>query len=290
MMDSNYRSAAGKALIQTVYQERLKVMPMEFQARYVDTPVGRTHLIVGGDSSKKPLLVVHGANGDALQMALPLASLTNSFYCIFVDVPGEPNLSSEQDVRRNDDWFASWLTAVLDSLKLDKVAGLGVSGGAFLLTKAAALIPDRWERLVLITPQGFSCASEEQLEINVWQPFRQLQKEPSRENVARFVGGLTTEGVNFPDQVLDFFGMIFQHIRNPMPMVPLWTKASLSRLQAPIYVVAAGQDVLFPGAEAIRYAKEILPTLRATYLEPTANHIHPPFFSAEWAAKYVAFL
>ncbi len=262
-----YRSAEGRAAVLADYDARLaalaRIHPLE--SRVVATSHGPTHVLLMGDEAAPPLLVIHGANGDALQMATPLGALAESHRCAFVDVPGEPNRSCETPLELTGPAVGRWLGDLLDGLGLERAAVWGMSGGGYLTLRAATTVPERISRAVLVVPAGLV-------------PMGSIP-EPTADNARAVVEALTGPSSGLPpaaiEQSAGQLRLVFGAIREPFHLAgPLFTESELSTFTAPTLVGAGGADALFEGEALLDRAEAILPGFEEGVLLPEANHIH----------------
>ena len=294
-MESIYTSPEGKRALLDVYERQLAALEragQRFTSRRVDTRHGETHLLLAGPEDAPPVVLLHGGNGDGVMMARGFASLIERHRCVFVDIPGEPNRSCERafDKSRADDAIGRWMEDVLDALALERVAMLGVSGGGYLTLRCCATIPERLRRVVLITPEGLSRAGAwTQLTRVVW-PLLRYRLSPGRASVRRFLAALSTAGAPVPADSIDHFSLVLEHVRSVMNLGAPLTREELRGLEAPVLLLTAGRDVLFPGGAAIERAREIIPRLEEPILEPAANHVHAGFYTGAAMARIRAFL
>ncbi len=282
-MDSIYRSPAGERALLDYYDQtlaRLERAGRQLDSRVVETRQGPTHLLIEGPEDAPPLVLVHGGHGSAVMMAGGSGALISEHRCYYVDVPGDPNRSAARALEktRADDTIGRWMEDVLDALALERVAMLGVSGGGYMTLRCCATIPARLRRVVLITPEGLvSSGAWTQLTRVAW-PLLRYRLAPGEASVRRFMRALCSEGMQIPDDAVLHMGLVFKHVRSMMNLGAHLTAEELRELTAPVMLLAAGRDVLFPGAPMIRRAEQIIPTLAETILEPEANHIHLDFY------------
>lgn len=101
-----------------------------------------------------PLVIIHGLSDAVRGFAMVMHRLAPHFTCIAYELPNglddDANLAS---YRHRD--YAADLFALLDHLKLDRVAVLGSSFGTTVALSAMAAAPHRFTRCVL--KGGFAC-------------------------------------------------------------------------------------------------------------------------------------
>lgn len=281
---SIWTSEAARARLLALYDARLDNLDERVERRWVATGFGETHVLLAGAPERPALVVIHGANGDAGQMANAYIDLADDFHCVFVDVPGEPNYSEGQRIARGDDSLARWLGELLDGLGLaarggDRVALLGMSGGAYTALRSALGLRDRVACVVGLVPEGFC----------------QLGELPptTPDHAAAFVAATTSPDGGFPRPVLELMtraaALSFAAVREPIHLGPLFTAADFAGFEVPVLLIAGGRDRLFPGRRVLARARAIVPRL-TTRLIATANHVDLRLFRGPELDAIAAFL
>jgi pimeloyl-ACP methyl ester carboxylesterase len=281
-------SDAARERVLASYATRLRALGGAVSSRTVETSHGRTHLLLAGDWSEDgaegagapALVVVHGANGDAAQMAAAYAFLAERHRCVFVDMPGEPTPSLGERIPRGDDSLARWMAELLDGLGLSRVSLLGMSGGGYVVLRAAMGLGDRVERIVAVVPEGFVEIGE--------------IPDPTPENAGSFVMAITEPGSGFPRAVVEKMAeqtaLSFAAVREPMRLGPLFGPEDFAGFEVPVMIIAGGEDAIFDGRELLRRAEVIVPSLVEGSLIPEANHVHLRLFRGPEIDRATAFL
>jgi len=135
----------------------------ELQAKYLRAPqdmidVAGTRLHVRDDGPHKApaVLMLHGF-GSSLQTWEPWAkSLENEFRVVRVDLPGSGLSPPDPSGIYTDARTIDVLVALLDRLGIAKTSVIGNSIGGRIAWRMAAAQPERVERLVLVSPDGFA--------------------------------------------------------------------------------------------------------------------------------------
>jgi pimeloyl-ACP methyl ester carboxylesterase len=110
-------------------------------------------LEVVGDPDATPVLVCHGlADSRLAALWLQPAAEELGLYLIAPDRPGIGG-SGRRQLSQLGDW-AEDATLILDALRVDSAALLGVSGGGPFAAACAARIPGRVRSLMLVAPLG----------------------------------------------------------------------------------------------------------------------------------------
>lgn len=273
---SIYTSERARQRVLDLYERRLGSLP-HLESRFVDTPHARTHLLESGRPDAPALIIVHGANGDALAMA-PFTELDDAFRCILVDVPGEPTRSDE--VTFEGAVFGDWMASLLDALGLERAHLLGMSGGGYVVLQTCAAHPERVQSAVLLVPQGIV-------------PIGDIP-DATPANARALVRALTEPDPGFPsmmvDMVVEQMEVYFECLKSPFHDRQVLADDALRSLEAPVLLFAGGADAIFPGEALIERAKRIIPTLTEAILMPQVNHINAKLVGADVTSRIREFL
>ena len=64
-MRSLYKTDSGKTEIINLYDEKLIDLNIEYQYEIINSSYGKTNIIITGEPSNPPLIIIHGSNGCA---------------------------------------------------------------------------------------------------------------------------------------------------------------------------------------------------------------------------------
>jgi pimeloyl-ACP methyl ester carboxylesterase len=123
--------------------------------RYVHTPVGRVHVLLAGQG-ESTVVVLPGLGASAGDFADLLARLARRHLVVAIDLPGG-GLSDPIGFRGHP--RPAWnevITAVTDQIGIARFTLVGHSLGGLAAGGFAIAYPERVERLILISPVGFS--------------------------------------------------------------------------------------------------------------------------------------
>ena len=116
---SIYSNQEAKEEILKIYQDKLDSLDIKYVRKLIPTDFGDTNVVICGDQTRPPLVLVHGSNGNAAIAIEPFTDLLLSHYIYAIDVIGQPNFSSETRPSMKDESYAKWLDQVLASLSLE---------------------------------------------------------------------------------------------------------------------------------------------------------------------------
>jgi pimeloyl-ACP methyl ester carboxylesterase len=276
--------------VRALYERGLAQLPFRAQSREVETRFGRTHLLCAGPDGAPPLVVVHGANGSAVAMAAGFGALAERLRCYFLDVPGEPNRSSEVRLSKADDSLVRWLDDVLGALAVERPALLGMSGGGFAVLKYATARAERVSRAVLVVPEGLARQRPGRFLTQVLWPLLRYRLRPSERNARRLAAQLSgQEPAQVSPALLEQMDAMRQ-VRSAANLGAPLDDAELARLRAPLLLVVAGRDVVFPARGSAERARALVPALRDVIELPHAGHVHPDLVGPPVLARIADFL
>jgi pimeloyl-ACP methyl ester carboxylesterase len=133
------------------------------EARYVRSPRDlmtvagvRLHVRDSGPRDAPVLVMLHGFGSSLLTWEPWADSLQRDFRVVRFDFPGSGLSSPDPTGDYRDARTMAVLTALLDTLHVARATLIGNSMGGRIAWSFAAAHPDRVERLVLISPDGFA--------------------------------------------------------------------------------------------------------------------------------------
>lgn len=288
---SIYRTPEGRAELSAWYDAALAALPLPVESRRAPSRWGETHLLSPGPPDAAPLPVVHGGNGCAIEMAAAFGALAGTSRCHFLDVPGEPNRSSETRPDKADGSYARWIEDVLSALSLERTAILGMSQGGFVALSCGAACPERLTRVVLVVPEGFAKPRPLVFLSRVMWPIFRYRRRPTPANGRRVVGAIANLPASaVPAPAVLRMGLVLRHVRTVATLGRPFAERDLARLTAPVLLVVGGSDPIFPGGASLRRARAILPNLADAIVIPHARHAHPDLVAPTVVKRIAGFL
>jgi pimeloyl-ACP methyl ester carboxylesterase len=269
-MNTIYKSPEVKEEILNLYDARLKACNIEFEDMYVDTFAGKTHIVASGDKSLPPIAILHGINAGA-PMALEAIKGLNKQYCIYgLDTVGQATKSAENRLPLKGEAYGKWIAEVMDKLHIQKAPVIGVSYGGFLLQKLMSYYPEKITKAILVVPGGFVNGpildSMKKLSFPLMKFLRSKTEQDLVKFMDAFYSSMKPIDISFQKTVLLGIKMDY---RRP----PLLKPADVKNLQAPVYVMVAGDDIFFPGDKTLERCKSLFKTLKGYHILKNSKHI-----------------
>lgn len=256
-MESIYRSRRGKERILDLYDRGVAELGMEVEERWVETRFGETHVLVAGPADAPPLVAFHGGNAlNPLSLGW-FRPLARRWRIHAPDTVGHPGRSAETRPDPRGDGYGLWAVDVLDGLGLERAPMVGPSYGAGIILRLAAVAPERIERAALVVPAGLVEPRRVSLLARLALPALayRLASTPDRlRSVSRVLFTEPPEGLS-----LEALAATLEEVAVERRMPKPATGRELAGYRGPTLVMAAEDDLLFPGRAVLARAAEVIP-------------------------------
>lgn len=269
-MESLYKSEQGKNDILSLYDQKLKALEIDYQYKTVESSFGKTNVIITGDASKPPIVLVHGSNGCAPIALETYAGLESHYHVFAVDVLAQPNKSAATRLSMKNDDYGKWLHEVIDTLELKNVTLAGFSFGGLVILKALEFKETNLKEVFLTAPAYLVNGNPLKALFKVFIPMKRYMKTKKLKYVDRFLKELFTEKDAF---AIHFLSKVFLNFKMDFTPVPVINRREANTIKTPITLIAAKNDMMFPGIKMIKRAKKILPSLKEAVLLENSKHV-----------------
>jgi pimeloyl-ACP methyl ester carboxylesterase len=263
-----YKSAAGKAAVESLYERVLQHWPVPFEQITVPTALGNTFVITGGPSAGWPVVLLHGSGTNSSSWIRDVAVWAQRYRVYAVDMIGEPGFSAPARPPLTSEAYAEWLGEVWAKLGLTRASVVGISLGGWLALDYAIRRPQRVASLSLLAPSGVG---------------RQNPATLVRLAMLRLLGSwglrksfqLIAGEAKVPSALSDRLVMVFRHFRPRLERIPVRSDAELAALTMPVQLILGAKDVLLRSAETRARMERFVQRLSLEYLE-NEGHILTP--------------
>lgn len=288
-MKSMYRTPQGEAIIHALYEAHLAETGIQTKSRVVPTRFGRTHILLAGPEAGPPLVLLHGGNTTNPSTLAWVKPLSGKYRLYAPDTIGHPGKSAPVRLSPRDDSYGQWVSDVLDGLDLDQAAFMAGSYGAGILLNAAAYMPKRISRAVVMIPSGLVSIPWRTMFFDLLLPLMAYRLAPSRERLLRVLHPMFL-GNPIPEDVIEITEAVFEHVRIEPEMPRNVIRDELTAFKAPVLVLAAEKDRLFPAPRVVSRAKQVFQNLIAAEIIPDCPHFIPERFLPAVNARVDKFL
>jgi pimeloyl-ACP methyl ester carboxylesterase len=285
-MKTIYKSALGKQKILQLYDAQLERLSVHFKDVWVDTTYGQTHLIETGNLTGTPLLVFHGGNATTAYNLLACDFLMKDFHILAVDTIGHPGKSAEVCLSAKNYDYGKWAAQIIDRLGYKSICLFGGSFGAGIAAKTMCVAPAKIKRAVLYVPSGIKNAPAIK-SARMMLPMLMYWITHEDKWLKRCMLPMAVVEENITDDIYETAKHSIDHSKVKAGMPSNVHARLMRKCAAPVLVLAAERDCLFPGRGVINRARQIIENC-TTYLLKDRGHMNS--LSSEEKQMIVEFL
>lgn len=265
-----FRSAESKARYYAAYEALLRQWPVPFEELFIPTRFGDTHVIASGTPASPALILLHSAGSGAVQWYRNVAALSGRHRTYAVDVIGEVNKSSPVRKLTTRYQCVKWMGELLDGLGVEKTDMVGNSFGGFLAFSTALYLPERVNKVVLISPAATF--------VQIW-PFYWHIAFPYKigywlGSERMILSGFHWLWQDFPrDECLAEHAELGKTSGFPINQVPpaVYTDEELRTIRTPMLLLIGDHEVIYSPEHVIQRATRLVVGLKAEIIRD-ANH------------------
>ena len=265
-----FKSKEGKEEILKLYNQKLKELSLDYSEKLIETKFGKTNVLVVGDASLPPIMLVHGTGGCAPLILESYPELQKS-YCVYaIDVLAQPNKSDENRLDMRSLEYGHWLLEIIIKLRLNNVTLLGFSFGGLISLKALEFNQTAIKEVFLIAPVYIVNGNPF---LNLWKmfiPLKKFIKTNDKRKIKKVMDVLFSE---YDDFALTFLASTFQNFNMDFSPLPIISKQAAQNIKTPITIFAAENDIMFPGKKMVKRAEKIFPSLKKSVLLKGSKHV-----------------
>jgi len=251
------------------YDASLQMFELPWTSTYVHTSYGDTHVVTFGDSSKPPLILLHGMTMSSTMWYPNVKQFVEERYVMAIDLSGDFGKSKPSTAIKNKLEAARWLSEVMDGLHIQSADIAGHSMGGFVALNYAISFPQRVSKLLLYAPAGTFYRMNPKFFIKIY-PALLFHTERLIDKAFRWFSAW-----NQPLQQPVFRNQIIAGYRSAKPslqvMPSVFSEAELRACKVPTLLLVGDQEVIYPAEKAIANARRHMPNIEA-HLIHGANH------------------
>lgn len=269
-MSKLFKSESGKKEILDLYDEKLSELNIDHQYKVVDTSFGKTNIIVTGAPSNPPIIVVHGSNGCAPIALETYPNLSAQFQVFAIDVLAQPNKSAGTRLSMKDDSYGKWMNEIIDALGIEEVRLAGFSFGGLIILKTLLYNEEKIKDVFLAAPAYIVNGNPLKALFKIFIPMKWYMRTKKIKYIEQFLKELFTDRDEFAVQ---FLSKVFLQFDMDFAPIPVISKSEAQAIKTPITIIAAKNDLLFPGNKMLKRATKIFPSLKNTVLLENSKHV-----------------
>jgi pimeloyl-ACP methyl ester carboxylesterase len=272
---SVFRSQALEVQYLRAYDAVLQQWPVPYAELDVPTRFGATHVIASGPADGHPVLLLPPGGTYAPIWVRNVGPLSQSFRVYAVDILGEVNKSKPTRPILNHAEFMQWMADLLDGLGIERAHLVGNSNGGFFALETALNLPERVDKVVLISPAA-TFVQMWAWWLHLFIPAHIFGSSFGSERMVLDAYDWLWQG--FPMD--DCFALLRRlnklagkdlrpSINRAVPRV--FSDDELKRVQAPVLLLIGDHEVIYKPEDAFRRASRLLQDLKVKIV-PNANH------------------
>ena len=270
-----FKSKKGEAENLATYDAMLQYWPVPYESFDIPGTYGCTHLVASGPNEAPALVLLHGGRASLTMWSANMGDLSQEYRVYAIDIIGQPGKSIPNTTFKKRDDLIPWFIELLDALQIQKASLVGQSYGGWFALNFALHMPERVNKIALISPAA--CF----LPLN-WQHMLRgatMFFFPSRLAMRSFKLWETyppniqsPENRAFFNAKLEQLYLGFKHFRCQGEANPdIFSDDELRGLQAPTLLLIGQQEVIYDPVASIERARRLIPHIEAS-LVPNASH------------------
>lgn len=262
-----FTTEAARSLYFNAYDGLLKKYGIAVKDHWVETNLGKTHVVETGNPAGKPLVLLHAAGCSAAEWYANFEALGKDHHLYAVDMPGDAGKSELRKIPENIGDYAQTILQILDFFDLASPTLLGHSIGGFFAAGFAIAHPEKVEKLILLSPVATHVPIRWYLKLMLhftgrpgtgphavktlkMQAFKGFEPEPLFAELMEQVRNFCTVQMLFPY---------------------VYSDEDLSKIKMPAHLIVGTEEPLCSYGRSVKLAKRKIPHIQITVLENTGH-------------------
>ncbi|MFY3791399.1 alpha/beta fold hydrolase [Ureibacillus sp. MALMAid1270] len=266
----SFRTAEGEVEFYQAYDNSLSLWNVLYESIFIETQLGRTHLIAAGPENAEPLLLIHGFGFGAPMWYSNIEMLASEYRVYAVDVIGEFNKSDmEKSIESRND-YADWIAELLNQLHIEKITLIGHSNGGWHSLNFAIHHPERVKRLVLLAPAASFIPFHMQFGIRLLL----INIIRNRSFIYRyFMKWIVAKGNDVHDYLFEQFyqGLIHFQWKHKILRPSVFKDSELMKINVPVCFMVGDKEVIYSHHKVVKHVRNTIPHAQTVLVE-NAGH------------------
>lgn len=262
-----YKSKTSQARAIACYDETLSKWPVKYESHFLKTSFGATHIVISGKRSAKPLILLHGAGGNAGMWIHNIAELSKHFRIYAIDIIGEPGKSAGNRPNYYSEEHALWLREIFELLNLRDAVLCGISLGGWMACQFGLKFPELISDLILVSPPAI-------LNTNMYFLYRMALASlmPMPFFVMEFIKYISCKARSLPESTLQSFITTWQAYNPNTNAIPPVSNSNIRNLPTKTLMILGEEEVMYCSNEAAEHISNVSTNVKVVII-PQAGHI-----------------
>lgn len=259
-----FKTQQGRDEVLKYYDMLLEKLTIPYERLNIDTRHGNTFLIVAGDVTAPPMVLLHGSSMNSSMWISDIIKYYQKYRVYALDIPGEAGRSDERQLPFTTSDLDDWLYDVFNSMSISKAVVMGASLGAWLAAKFAIRYPEKIDKLVLLCPAGIGTQNRNFIFTAL---FYMLFGEKGRRKLFKIING----NVDMPEIILKYQILITKNFNSRREPIPIFSDDEIRRLTMPVFLFVGAKDIMLHSMETADRLKKLVPNAKINIL-PEGGH------------------
>ncbi len=262
-----FTSDLARARFLDAYDRAFRLWPTPWREADIDTRFGSTHVHRYGSPQGEPIVLLHGAGGNASTWSPNVGALGEHHAVVALDLLGEPGRSVQSAPIARPDDAAAWLDEVLDGLELARAHLVGHSIGGWFALNQALRSPARVRSATLVDPAGFAKVGLRFYSWVVLSGFAALTPHPFHARAARLLSNPLLDASDLLPVIL--IGARTFRVRR-VPPAP-FTADELESVGTPVLLLLGARSPLHDSNRVRERVRALMPDVQVEIVPDTGH-------------------
>ncbi len=274
-LPSPFKSPKGEADYMAAYDRMMQYWPVPYESLDITGYYGCTHLVVSGPQNGPALVLLHGGRASLTMWSRNVGDLSRNYRVYAIDVMGQPSKSIPAKTFKTRDDLIPWFTELLDALKISKASLIGQSYGGWFTLNYAIHLPERVNKIVLLSPAACFLPLNAQHMLHgalmFFFPSRWAMKSFKRWETYQTNLDDPENLALYNDKVEQLY-LGFKYFRCQGEANPdIFSDGELRRMRIPTLLLIGQQEVIYDPVASVDRARKLIPIIEADLI-PNASH------------------
>lgn len=266
-----FKTAEGHRRCMALQDRMLGQISVPYEAQFVQTRFGVTHVIHAGGNQDPPVFLLHGMNASAGMWVPQINELAKTHSIYAADMPASMGKSTPNRIPREGSAYADWLTDVMDAVQVEAASFIGISFGGWLALKLATVAPQRMISAMLMSSAGFTPqGSRLMFKLTPYlfiMPFLSFDKRAEL-----FLKVMALPGHIPSADEKELFGLLLSEVKHDGRAPEPLPDEALKQLTCPTAVYFGEYEAAFNKDKALARARKLLPNLVDSQIVSGVSH------------------
>jgi pimeloyl-ACP methyl ester carboxylesterase len=260
-------SEEGRKVYMERYDALLSTKQIPVNDVWIDTHLGRCHLIETGDREAEPLLLLHAAGCSAAEWYANLKELGKTFHIYALDTPGDAGKSAMSRMPVSIDDYNLTLSQILDSLGLKETHLMGHSIGGFIAAGFAMSHPERVSNLILLAPAATHSKMRWYVRLGL-----HLSGKPGKGPRARTILKMQAyKGFDLDPGFVDLMEAVRDYSMVEMIFPYVYPTEELGAITTPTHLIIGTEEVVCRPNKSTKLAKKKIPGISVHVIQDAGH-------------------